>query len=134
MQQIDEIWREMRWINEALQYARYRPTASGLPLVKILDLSEEPLQKKISSTSSHLDCLPSPPPSPEIEIPRRKAGKGKISPFLSIEVSTKSDPLEHNHHCKLELPKELQSGWVTFANGFGITVIGLHSRHIIQPN
>ncbi|KAL7989709.1 hypothetical protein Chor_012375 [Crotalus horridus] len=73
IQQIDEIWREMRWINEALQYARYRPTTSGLPLVKILDLSEEPLQKKISSTSSHLDCLPSPPPSPEIEIPRRKA-------------------------------------------------------------
>uniref|UniRef100_A0A8C6VIC0 Ankyrin repeat and fibronectin type III domain containing 1 n=1 Tax=Naja naja TaxID=35670 RepID=A0A8C6VIC0_NAJNA len=73
IQQIDEIWREMRWINEALQYARYRPTTSGLPLVKILDLSEEPLQKKISSTSSHLDCLPSPPPSPEMEMPRRKA-------------------------------------------------------------
>uniref|UniRef100_A0A670YCR2 Uncharacterized protein n=1 Tax=Pseudonaja textilis TaxID=8673 RepID=A0A670YCR2_PSETE len=73
IQQIDEIWREMRWINEALQYARYRPTNSGLPLVKILDLSEEPLQKKISSTSSHLDCLPSPPPSPEMEMPRRKA-------------------------------------------------------------
>ncbi|XP_063152626.1 ankyrin repeat and fibronectin type-III domain-containing protein 1 [Candoia aspera] len=73
IQQIDEIWREMRWINEALQYARYRPTTSGLPLMKILDLSEEPLQKKISSTSSHLDCLPSPPPSPEMEIQRRKA-------------------------------------------------------------
>ncbi|KAM6474336.1 ankyrin repeat and fibronectin type-III domain-containing protein 1 isoform 1-T1 [Liasis olivaceus] len=73
IQQIDEIWREMRWINEALQYARYRPTTSGLPVMKILDLSEEPLQKKISSTSSHLDCLPSPPPSPEMEIQRRKA-------------------------------------------------------------
>ncbi|XP_044278079.1 ankyrin repeat and fibronectin type-III domain-containing protein 1 isoform X1 [Varanus komodoensis] len=73
IQQIDEIWREMRWINEALQYARYRQPAAGLPVMKIVDLSEEPVQKKISSTSSHLDCLPSPPPSPETETHRRKA-------------------------------------------------------------
>uniref|UniRef100_A0A670IBM4 Ankyrin repeat and fibronectin type III domain containing 1 n=1 Tax=Podarcis muralis TaxID=64176 RepID=A0A670IBM4_PODMU len=71
-QQIDEIWREMRWINEALQYARYRQPPAGLPVAKIVDLSEEPIQKKISSTSSHLDCLPSPPPSPEMETHRRK--------------------------------------------------------------
>ncbi|XP_048343328.1 ankyrin repeat and fibronectin type-III domain-containing protein 1 [Sphaerodactylus townsendi] len=70
IQQIDEIWREMRWINEALQYARYKQPAAGLPIAMIVDLSEE-LQKKISSTSSHLDCLPSPPPSPETH--RRKA-------------------------------------------------------------
>uniref|UniRef100_H9GES2 Uncharacterized protein n=1 Tax=Anolis carolinensis TaxID=28377 RepID=H9GES2_ANOCA len=72
-QQIDEIWREMRWINEALQYARYRQPSGGLPITKLVDLSEEPIQKKISSTSSHLDCLPSPPPSPETETHRRKA-------------------------------------------------------------
>nr|XP_034959727.1 ankyrin repeat and fibronectin type-III domain-containing protein 1 [Zootoca vivipara] len=71
-QQIDEIWREMRWINEALQYARYRQPPAGLLVAKIVDLSEEPIQKKISSTSSHLDCLPSPPPSPEMETHRRK--------------------------------------------------------------
>ncbi|KAH0629224.1 hypothetical protein JD844_011143 [Phrynosoma platyrhinos] len=72
IQQIDEIWREMRWINEALQYARYRQPVGGLQITKIVDLSEEPVQKKISSTSSHLDCLPSPPPSPETETHRRK--------------------------------------------------------------
>ncbi|XP_074463855.1 ankyrin repeat and fibronectin type-III domain-containing protein 1 isoform X3 [Larus michahellis] len=73
IQQIDEIWREMRWITEALQYARYKQPAAGLPIMKLVDLSEEHSQKKISSTSSHLDCLPSPPPSPEGRIQRRKA-------------------------------------------------------------
>ncbi|KFZ58260.1 hypothetical protein N321_11087, partial [Antrostomus carolinensis] len=73
IQQIDEIWREMRWITEALQYARYKQPTAGLPIKKLVDLSEEHSQKKISSTSSHLDCLPSPPPSPEPRIQRRKA-------------------------------------------------------------
>ncbi|KFM13189.1 hypothetical protein AS27_02977, partial [Aptenodytes forsteri] len=73
IQQIDEIWKEMRWITEALQYARYKQPAAGLPIKKLVDLSEEHSQKKISSTSSHLDCLPSPPPSPEARIQRRKA-------------------------------------------------------------
>ncbi|XP_071429952.1 ankyrin repeat and fibronectin type-III domain-containing protein 1 isoform X1 [Pithys albifrons albifrons] len=72
IQQIDEIWREMRWITEALQYARYKQPAAGLPIKKLVDLSEHS-QKKMSSTSSHLDCLPSPPPSPEARIQRRKA-------------------------------------------------------------
>uniref|UniRef100_A0A8C3E9T8 Ankyrin repeat and fibronectin type III domain containing 1 n=1 Tax=Corvus moneduloides TaxID=1196302 RepID=A0A8C3E9T8_CORMO len=73
IQQIDEIWRDMRWITEALQYARYKQPAAGLPIKKLVDLSEEHCQKKMSSTSSHLDCLPSPPPSPEPRIQRRKA-------------------------------------------------------------
>ncbi|GAB0197683.1 ankyrin repeat and fibronectin type-III domain-containing protein 1 [Grus japonensis] len=73
IQQIDEIWRKMRWITEALQYARYKQPAAGLPIKKLVDLSEEHSQKKISSTSSHIDCLPSPPPSPEARIQRRKA-------------------------------------------------------------
>ncbi|KAJ7425061.1 hypothetical protein WISP_24951 [Willisornis vidua] len=72
IQQIDEIWKEMRWITEALQYARYKQPAAGLPIKKLVDLSEQS-QKKMSSTSSHLDCLPSPPPSPEARIQRRKA-------------------------------------------------------------
>uniref|UniRef100_A0A8C5TMF7 Ankyrin repeat and fibronectin type III domain containing 1 n=1 Tax=Malurus cyaneus samueli TaxID=2593467 RepID=A0A8C5TMF7_9PASS len=73
IQQIDEIWRDMRWITEALQYARYKQPAAGLPIKKLVDLSEEHSQKKLSSTSSHLDCLPSPPPSPEPRLQRRKA-------------------------------------------------------------
>ncbi|EMP40205.1 Ankyrin repeat and fibronectin type-III domain-containing protein 1 [Chelonia mydas] len=73
IQQIDEIWREMRWITEALQYARYKQPVAGLLITKLVDLSEEQNQKKINSTSSHLDCLPSPPPSPEARSQRRKA-------------------------------------------------------------
>uniref|UniRef100_A0A8C6YY95 Uncharacterized protein n=1 Tax=Nothoprocta perdicaria TaxID=30464 RepID=A0A8C6YY95_NOTPE len=73
IQQIDEIWRETRWITEALQYARYKQPAPGLPIKKLVDLAEERTQKKISSTSSHLDCLPSPPASPETRSQRRKA-------------------------------------------------------------
>uniref|UniRef100_A0A669PQD4 Uncharacterized protein n=1 Tax=Phasianus colchicus TaxID=9054 RepID=A0A669PQD4_PHACC len=73
IQQVDEIWREMRWITEALQYARYKQPAAGLPIKKLVNLSEEHSQKKVSSTSSHLDCLPSPPSSPEARSQRRKA-------------------------------------------------------------
>ncbi|XP_072259420.1 ankyrin repeat and fibronectin type-III domain-containing protein 1 [Pyxicephalus adspersus] len=69
-QQTDEIWREMRWIMDALQYARYKQPVAGLPITKFLDLTEEQNQKKNNSTSSHLDCLPSPSPSPEMH--RRK--------------------------------------------------------------
>ncbi|ELW61607.1 hypothetical protein TREES_T100015086 [Tupaia chinensis] len=71
IQQIDEVWREMRWIMDALQYARYKQPVSGLLITKLIDPSDEQNLKKISSTSSHIDCLPSPSPSPEMH--RRKA-------------------------------------------------------------
>ncbi|XP_053564142.1 ankyrin repeat and fibronectin type-III domain-containing protein 1 [Bombina bombina] len=70
IQQTDEVWREIRWIMDALQYARYKQPVAGLPITKFLDLSEEQNQKKNNSTSSHIDCLPSPSPSPEMH--RRK--------------------------------------------------------------
>lgn len=71
----------MRWITEALQYARYKQPAAGLPIKKLVNLSEHS-QKKISSTSSHLDCLPSPPPSPEARSQRRKAVSGMRILFI----------------------------------------------------
>ncbi|KAH0513418.1 Ankyrin repeat and fibronectin type-III domain-containing protein 1, partial [Microtus ochrogaster] len=71
IQQTDEVWREMRWIMDALQYARYKQPVFGLPITKLLDSSHEQNLKKISSTSSHIDCLPSTSPSPETH--RRKA-------------------------------------------------------------
>nr|XP_023508594.1 uncharacterized protein LOC106782731 [Equus caballus] len=61
----------MRWIMDALQYARYKQPVSGLPITKLIDPSDEQNLKKINSTSSHTDCLPSPSPSPEMH--RRKA-------------------------------------------------------------
>lgn len=60
---------------DALQYARYKQPISGLPITKLIDASDEQSLKKISSTSSHIDCLPSPSPSPEMH--RRKAVSGK---------------------------------------------------------
>ncbi|KAM9003549.1 ankyrin repeat and fibronectin type-III domain-containing protein 1 [Sarcophilus harrisii] len=71
VQQIDEIWREMRWITDALQYARYKQPGTGLPITKLIDPSSEQNEKKVNSTSSPIDCLPSPSPSPETQ--RRKA-------------------------------------------------------------
>uniref|UniRef100_A0A8C6DKU1 Ankyrin repeat and fibronectin type III domain containing 1 n=1 Tax=Moschus moschiferus TaxID=68415 RepID=A0A8C6DKU1_MOSMO len=71
IQQIDEVWREMRWIMDALHYARYKQPVSGLSITKLIDPSDEQNLKKINSTSSHIDCLPSPSPSPEMQ--RRKA-------------------------------------------------------------
>ncbi|XP_031323955.2 ankyrin repeat and fibronectin type-III domain-containing protein 1 [Camelus dromedarius] len=71
IQQIDEVWREMRWIMDALHYARYKQPVSGLSITKLIDPSDEQNLKKINSTSSHIDCLASPSPSPEMH--RRKA-------------------------------------------------------------
>lgn len=85
----------MRWITEALQYARYKQPAAGLPIKKLVDLSEEHSQKKISSTSSHLDCLPSPPPSPEARIQRRKAVSGKR---IFLRSSSKTFELTFNYN------------------------------------
>ncbi|XP_010851252.1 PREDICTED: uncharacterized protein LOC104997971 [Bison bison bison] len=61
----------MRWIMDALHYARYKQPVSGLSITKLIDTSDEQNLKKINSTSSHIDCLPSPSPSPEMH--RRKA-------------------------------------------------------------
>nr|KAF6301085.1 ankyrin repeat and fibronectin type III domain containing 1 [Pipistrellus kuhlii] len=83
IQQIDEVWREMRWIMDALQYARYKQSMSGLPITKLIDPSDEQNLKKMSSTSSHIDCLPSPSPSPEMH--RRKAVSADSQPCSDEE-------------------------------------------------
>lgn len=91
----------MRWITEALQYARYKQPAAGLPIKKLVNLSEEHSQKKISSTSSHLDCLPSPPSSPEARSQRRKAVSGKRTSVCSS--------------CKIfQLTFHLNGSWMSF--------------------
>ncbi|XP_069503032.1 ankyrin repeat and fibronectin type-III domain-containing protein 1-like isoform X3 [Ambystoma mexicanum] len=66
IQQMEEMWREMRWMMDALQHARYKQPACGVPLTWFIDESSEVLLKeKPQSTSSQLDYLPSPTPSPE---------------------------------------------------------------------
>nr|XP_028561822.1 uncharacterized protein LOC114584278 isoform X4 [Podarcis muralis] len=66
IQQMEEIWREMRWMMDALQHARYKQPSGGIPLTWFLEESSIVLKEKTRSTSSHLDFLPSPTPSPEM--------------------------------------------------------------------
>ncbi|XP_062999407.1 ankyrin repeat and fibronectin type-III domain-containing protein 1-like isoform X1 [Elgaria multicarinata webbii] len=65
MQQMEEIWREMRWMMDALQHARYKQPSCGIPLLWFIEESSATLKEKTQSTSSHMDFLPSPTPSPE---------------------------------------------------------------------
>ncbi|XP_073218999.1 ankyrin repeat and fibronectin type-III domain-containing protein 1-like isoform X5 [Lepidochelys kempii] len=65
IQQMEEIWREMRWMMDALQHARYKQPSCGVPLIWFLSESSSAMKEKTQSTSSHLDYLPSPTPSPE---------------------------------------------------------------------
>ncbi|XP_066522783.1 ankyrin repeat and fibronectin type-III domain-containing protein 1 isoform X1 [Hoplias malabaricus] len=71
IQQMDEMWRDIRWITDALQYARYKHPLGGVPITWLVDASAEPVTQKNDSTSSNTDYLPTPSPSPEMR--RRKA-------------------------------------------------------------
>nr|XP_015211392.1 PREDICTED: ankyrin repeat and fibronectin type-III domain-containing protein 1 [Lepisosteus oculatus] len=71
IQQMDEMWREMRWIMDALQYARYKQPVGGVPITWFVDTTVEHSVEKNDSTSSNMDYLPTPSPSPEMR--RRKA-------------------------------------------------------------
>ncbi|KAG7491711.1 hypothetical protein MATL_G00007390 [Megalops atlanticus] len=71
IQQMDEMRREMRWITDALQYARYKQPLGGVPITWLVDPKVETAVQKNDSTSSNMDYLPTPSPSPEMR--RRKA-------------------------------------------------------------
>ncbi|XP_041671080.1 ankyrin repeat and fibronectin type-III domain-containing protein 1 [Cheilinus undulatus] len=73
IQQLDEMRRDLRWITDALQYARYKQPRGGVPITCLVDVNtpEDSGQPKTDSTSSNMDYLPTPSPSPELR--RRKA-------------------------------------------------------------
>ncbi|XP_074520185.1 ankyrin repeat and fibronectin type-III domain-containing protein 1 isoform X1 [Halichoeres trimaculatus] len=74
IQQLDEMRRDLRWITDALQYARYKQPRGGVPITCLVDANapdSDPGQPKTDSTSSNMDYLPTPSPSPELR--RRKA-------------------------------------------------------------
>lgn len=64
-QQMEEVWRDARWIMDALQYARYKQQTGGISISWIIDFSKEVMPEKPPSTSSQPDFMPSPMPSPE---------------------------------------------------------------------
>ncbi|XP_076120935.1 ankyrin repeat and fibronectin type-III domain-containing protein 1 isoform X2 [Alosa pseudoharengus] len=69
IQHMDEIWRDVRWLTDALQYARYKQPVGGWSISCLLDMSEESAAHKSDSTSSNTDYVPTPSPSPK---PRRR--------------------------------------------------------------
>ncbi|KAM3860033.1 ankyrin repeat and fibronectin type-III domain-containing protein 1 [Diretmus argenteus] len=74
IQQLDEMWRDLRWITDALQYARYKQPRGGVPVTCLVDANapeSDAGAQKTDSTSSNMDYLPTPSPSPELR--RRKA-------------------------------------------------------------
>ncbi|CAL8302668.1 unnamed protein product [Lota lota] len=69
IQQLDEMWRDLRWITDALQYARYKHPRGGVPitcLVSTTRTESDAQEPKTDSTSSTMDYLPTPSPSPEL--------------------------------------------------------------------
>ncbi|XP_037319022.2 ankyrin repeat and fibronectin type-III domain-containing protein 1 isoform X1 [Pungitius pungitius] len=62
IQQMEEVWRDARWIMDALQYARYKQPTGGLSVSWIIDFSKEVMSDKPPSTSSQPDFMPSPEP------------------------------------------------------------------------
>lgn len=72
--------RDLRWITDALQYARYKLPRAGVPIACLMDTSapeSDSSQQKTDSTSSTMDYLPTPSPSPELR--RRKPISGESS-------------------------------------------------------
>lgn len=85
-QQLDEMRRDLRWITDALQYARYKQPRGGVPITCLVDASapeSDSGQQKTDSTSSTMDYLPTPSPSPELR--RRKAMSGECLKVLLTE-------------------------------------------------
>ncbi|XP_014854090.1 PREDICTED: ankyrin repeat and fibronectin type-III domain-containing protein 1 isoform X1 [Poecilia mexicana] len=74
IQQLDEMRRDLRWITDALQYARYKQPRGGVLITCLVDASaseSDSGQQKTDSTSSTMDYMPTPSPSPELR--QRKA-------------------------------------------------------------
>ncbi|XP_053493927.1 ankyrin repeat and fibronectin type-III domain-containing protein 1 isoform X3 [Ictalurus furcatus] len=88
LQQVDEVWREARWMVEVLQFARYKQQRGGVNLGSIIDFSKENIVEKTPSTSSQPDYLPSPVPSPvESPVPSPDSGRKYPDPLSDDEGS-----------------------------------------------
>uniref|UniRef100_A0A8C7DPY8 Uncharacterized protein n=1 Tax=Oncorhynchus kisutch TaxID=8019 RepID=A0A8C7DPY8_ONCKI len=79
-QQLDEMWQELRWITDALQYARYKHPSGGVPITSLVNASKPESDQgaqKSDSASSTMDYLPTPSPSPELR-PRKAASDSQL--------------------------------------------------------
>ncbi|KAM7091834.1 ankyrin repeat and fibronectin type-III domain-containing protein 1-like isoform 2-T2 [Ciconia maguari] len=105
IQQMEEIWREMRWIMDALQHARYKQPSCGVSLSGFLSEASSAMREKTRSTSSHLDYLPSPAPSPETSRKLNSDSHGLSDEEGSSEVFLATD--SDYDSSRAQSPKEL---------------------------
>uniref|UniRef100_UPI00398E9FEB ankyrin repeat and fibronectin type-III domain-containing protein 1-like n=1 Tax=Pristiophorus japonicus TaxID=55135 RepID=UPI00398E9FEB len=61
IQQLDDSWREVRWITDVLQYARYRQPPTGTPLSWLMEISTFVENEKPESAADHQDSTVSSP-------------------------------------------------------------------------
>ncbi|XP_043945255.1 ankyrin repeat and fibronectin type-III domain-containing protein 1-like [Protopterus annectens] len=129
MQQLEEIWREMRWIMDALQCARYKQPAGGIPLTCMIRCFEEPLNEKSQSTSSHLDFVPSPSPSPETVWKQNSDSHGISDEEGSSEVFLATD--SDYDSSRAQSPKELD---LIYCSGPECSRVHSHSLRDSAPD
>ncbi|KAK5599326.1 hypothetical protein CRENBAI_022916 [Crenichthys baileyi] len=108
IQQMEEMWRDARWIMDALQYARYKQPTGGIFISWIIDFSKEVLPDKPPSSSSQPDFMPSPMPSPE---PCRKHSdeEGSSEVFLTTDSDYDSSRAQSPRELDLLPPSPLSS-------------------------
>ncbi|XP_045065619.1 ankyrin repeat and fibronectin type-III domain-containing protein 1 [Coregonus clupeaformis] len=125
MQQMEEVWREARWIMDALQYARYKQPTGGISLAWIIDFSRDLMPDTPRSTSSQPDYLPSPMPSPE---PSRKHSvdfhglsdeEGSSEVFLTTDSDYDSSRAQSLRELDLLPPSPLSSTSDSVGGGGG---------------
>ncbi|XP_066054166.1 ankyrin repeat and fibronectin type-III domain-containing protein 1-like isoform X1 [Chamaea fasciata] len=105
IQQMEEIWREMRWIMDVLQHARYKQPSCGVSLSGFLSEAGGPVKEKTQSSSSHPDYLPSPVPSPETSRKLNSDSHGLSDEEGSSEVFLATD--SDYDSSRAQSPKEL---------------------------
>ncbi|CDQ58747.1 unnamed protein product [Oncorhynchus mykiss] len=125
MQQMEEVWREARWIMDALQYARYKQPTGAISLGWIIHFSRDAVPDTPRSTSSQPDYLPSPMPSPE---PSRKHSvdfhglsdeEGSSEVFLTTDSDYDSSRAQSPRELDLLPPSPLSSSGGGVGGGVG---------------
>ncbi|XP_023196155.1 ankyrin repeat and fibronectin type-III domain-containing protein 1-like isoform X1 [Xiphophorus maculatus] len=123
MQQMEEMWRDARWIMDALQYARYKQPIGGISISWIIDFSKEVLPDKPASTSSQPDFMPSPMPSPEpcrkhSDYPGLSDEEGSSEVFLTTDSDYDSSRAQSPRELDLLPPSPLSSSAPLEPRGF----------------
>uniref|UniRef100_A0A4W3HJU4 Ras-associating domain-containing protein n=1 Tax=Callorhinchus milii TaxID=7868 RepID=A0A4W3HJU4_CALMI len=102
---MEEIWREMRWIMDVLQYARYKQPPGGIPLTWLMYFTKSMSKDGAQSTLCNPDYLLSPTPSPEPGRKQNSDSHGISDEDGSSEVFLATD--SDYDSSRAQSPKEL---------------------------